>query len=205
MLIYSSLGIDAKDHMGVPKRLAEIRGEILSKDLQVIAEALKFFSSEDHAESGYALEMLCKLRDMVDRGRKAVQEVHLLPNVPHSVDNYMSEAASCFRYGFDLACVSLCRAALEAALKDRLKEKCGPKAIMEWNNDKELWEEANLSKLIDKASRNDQVLKFQEQAHEIRKAGNKCAHGKLNGEQVKRAALEVLVHSRLIVQDLYRT
>ena len=108
-LIYSSLGIEAKDHVGVPKRLAEIRGEILSKDRQAVADALKYFSSGAHAEDGYALEMLCKLGDMVDRGREAVQEVHLLPRVSHSVDNYMSEAASCYRYGFDLACISLCR------------------------------------------------------------------------------------------------
>lgn len=204
-LIYSSLGIEAKDHMGVPKRLAEIRGEILSKDRQAVAEALKYFSSGAHAEDGYALEMLCKLGDMVDRGREAVQEISLLPRVPRSVDNYISEAASCYRYGFDLACISLCRAAIEEALKYRLKEKFGREAIVEWNKDQERWEEADLSKLIDRASSDYEILQFQQQAHEIRMAGNKCVHGKLKGEQVRCAASEVLIDSRLIVQDLYST
>ena len=88
-------------------------------------------------------------------------------------------------------------------MKDRLKEKFGRSAIQEWNKDQERWEEADLSKLIDRASRDYGILQFKQQAHEIRMAGNKCVHGKLKGEQVRRAASEVLVDSRLIVQDLY--
>ena len=193
-LVYASLGIEAKDHMGVPKRLTKIRGEILSKDRQAVSEALKYFSSGGYAEDGYALEMLWKLRDVVERAQKAVKEVHLLSKVPASVDNYMSEAASCFRYGFDLACVSLCRCVLEEALNDCVGKSYGREAT----------KGVKLREKIDMAVKLGILnSKLKSTAHRIRQSGNKCAHGSLNEEQAKRTALKVLKNSQEIVRDLY--
>lgn len=194
MLVYASLGIDAKDHMGVPKRLTEIRGEVLSKDRQAIAQALKYFSSGAYAEDGYALEMLCKLGDVVDRAKKATKEVHLLPKVPRSVDNYMSEAASCFRYGFDLACVSLCRCVLEEALNYRLDEAYGRAAT----------KRLILRDKIDTADRLGVLNStLKPTAHRIRESGNKCVHGNLSEDEAKRTALRVLKDCQEIIRDLY--
>ena len=140
--------------------------------------------------------MICKLKDVVDRVQKAVPEVHLLPKVPRSVDNYMSEAASCFRYGFDLACISLCRCALEEALKDRISTSCGRAVI----------EQTNLYELINTAAGNWLKIldsKLQAKAHAIRVSGNDCVHGNLSEEQAKRTALTVLKSCRMIIQHLY--
>ena len=197
-LAFSSFGIEARDHMGVPKRLAKIRGEILSKDRREVAETLKLVGTW-RDEEAYACEMLCKLKNVVDRAQKAVPEMHLLPKVPRSVDNYMSEAASCFRYGFDLACISLCRCALEEALKDRISASKGRTFIEVPGVD--------VNKLIDWAAGPLKVLdpRLQAKAHEIRVSGNDCVHGNLSEEQAKRTPLRVLRHCREIIQDLYST
>ena len=69
-------------------------------------------------QQAYAFEMLNKLKLVVDRSKQeAVQEILLLKNVPEGVDDYMAEAAACFRYGFDKACLSVCRTVLEESLK----------------------------------------------------------------------------------------
>jgi hypothetical protein len=205
------LAIEAGDHMGIPKRLAKLRrkrafNSIPLDEVVAVGEAwAKLETSETKKaayEIAYAYEALNKLKDMVDRGQNAVQKRHLLLKVPRWVDRYMSEAASCFRYGFDLACISLCRAALEESLKDRLKEEFGPQAITEWNKDQKKWDDVDLCKLINRASKY-KILKFPEESHNIRSAGNKCVHGELQEEQVRPTALEVLFLCRLITQDVY--
>ena len=198
-LFCSSLGLEARDHMGVPKRLAKLRSELFSKERQSVVDALKE-SFPGEIEWGYAYEMLSKLKDMVDRGKEAVQEIHMLPKVPRPVDRYMSEAASCYRYGFDLACVSLCRSALEEALKARLNEEYGPKAIEPGRGKVDL----GLEELIERAiTFSVLVSQFRQIAHEIRKSGNKCVHGSFREKDVRHTALEALVNSRLIIQSIW--
>ena len=187
--------------MGVPKRLAKLRRELLSKDRQAFAEALNALSL-GASQDAYAFEMISKLGDMVDRGRQAVQEAHLLPNVPRWVDRYMSEAASCFRYGFDLACVSLCRSALEEALKNRLIKKVGRETIEPLEEGKR--RAIPLVDLIIMAVLLSILTpQLEQSAHDIRTSGNDCAHGRLKGKQVRDAASEALINSRLIIQMMY--
>ena len=195
-LFWSSMSLDARDHMGIPKWL-EIRRKMSSKDRQEFANAL----TEDgnwRIEEAYAFEMICKLKDVVDRVQKAVPEVHLLPKVPREVDNYLSEAVACFRYGFDLACISLCRCVLEEALKHRISESNGRDFVEAPGMD--------LTKLVDWAAGSiSKVLdpRLQAKAHAIRVSGNDCVHGNLSEEQAKRTALRVLKSCRMIVQHLY--
>ena len=193
-LFWSSISLAARDCIGVPIWL-EFRRKMRPKALRELAEGLTKAGNRG-TEEAYAFEMVSKLRDLVDRAQKAVPEVHLLPKVPRSVDNYLSEAAFCFRYGFDLACISLCRCALEEALKDRISTSCGHAVIRQ----------TNLDKLIDTAAGNRLKIldsKLQAKAHEIRREGNNCAHGNLSKEQATRTAFRVVKDCREIVQHLY--
>ena len=195
-LISSSVSLDSRDRMGVPKWLGKIPSKTLAKDRQKWVKDL----TEDGnwgIEEGYALEMLSKLDDMVDRAQKAISQVHFLPKVPREVDKYLSEAAACYRYGFDLACISLSRCALEEALKHRISASCGPAYI----------QQTDLKALIDLAAGN--LLRFldpklQAKAHKIRVSGNDCAHGSLSEAQSRRTAVKVLKDCREIIRDLYR-
>ena len=182
--------------MGVPKPLAKLRNELFSKDRQLVVDALKeAFPGE--IEWGYAYEMLSKLKDMVDRGKEAVEEIHMLPKVPRPVDRYTSEAASCYRYGFDLACVSLCRSALEEALKDSLEgevESLTREQIKQYEL-KQLIDTATSWKILDR--------QHNQMAHKIRTSGNVVVHGDFKGRNVRRIAKEALFNSRLIIQSIW--
>ena len=71
----------------------------------------------DALESHYATEVLGKLDTIVSR---ALRLEHLpLSTAPNSsVKRYFRKAHDAYLYGFDTACVALCRAIVEAALKD---------------------------------------------------------------------------------------
>ena len=200
------VAIEAGDHMGIPKRLAKLRrkrefGSIPLDEVVAMGEAWAKLEMLETKEAVYAIayayEALNKLKDMVDRGQQAVQEKHLLPNVPPPVDRYMSEAASCYRYGFDLACVSLCRSALEEALKDSLGEKVESLR-------REQLKECELKQLIKSAT--DWNILDREHSHmadKIRKSGNSVVHGDFKAKDVRHIAKETLFNSRLIIQSIW--
>lgn len=210
-MFLAALGIEAKDHMGVPKSFRQLRSALveLSENPLVANELLDKLvpadADDETLQKAYALEMLRRLDDMVERGRKAVQESHLLETVPESVDKYIKEAAACFRYGFDLACITLCRTALEDALKDRISEKIGPK-FTKMLDEKRGIVDADLSVLIERATGQAKVLNpvLKTEAHNIRRWGNDCVHGGTAAKDVKETALKALVDIRLIFSDMYQ-
>ena len=193
--------------MGIPRRLAKLRrkrtyGSIPLDEVVAVGEAwakLDMLEARETAyEIAYAYEALNKLKDMVDRGPKAALERHLIPKVPHPVDRYMSEATSCYRYGFDLACVSLCRSALEEALKDSLKRAL--------DLTREQIKQYTLRQLIDLATRCrilDQDQRHDRMAHQITNLGNDFVHGDLKEMDVRPTALDVLFDIRLIIRHVY--
>ena len=94
--------------------------------------------------------MLNKLSQVVDRSKqKAVQEILLLTNVPEGVDDYMAEAAACFRYGFDKACLAVCRTALEEMLRRRIECDHGRRAIQTYDSHRKRFVDKDLRTLIE--------------------------------------------------------
>ena len=206
------LAIEAGDHMRIPERLVKLRrkrefGSIPLDEVVALGEAwakLETLTTKEEAyEIAYAYEALKKLEDMVNRGPQVTEKRHLLPKVSRWVNRYMSEAASCYRYGFDLACVSLCRFALEEALKDRLSKDFGSEAIKQCEPGKGKRERV-LTDLIEMAARYNLLdPQLKKKACAIKTSGNECAHGKLKGRQVRQVALDALADSRLIIQCVY--
>ncbi|MDE2926104.1 MAG: DUF4145 domain-containing protein [Acidobacteriota bacterium] len=118
----------------------------------------------------YAFEMLSKLGMVADRSKtEAVREILLLENVPERVDDYMAEATACFRYGFDKACLAVCRATLEQVLKWRLASD--GKRIQK-----------NLYNLIEDARKWKYLTgELARAAHDIREWGNGAVHNSQRG------------------------
>ena len=159
--------------------------------------------------------MLLKLKQVADRSKeKAVQTMLSLENVPEAVDDYMAEAAACFRYGFDKACLAVCRAALEVSLKERIVCEYGECAVKESKVvdgvkkefTKDLWV------LINEARDDYNYLDIHlaKSAHQIRDWGNRAAHGPDNAklpskEQVEKfQATEALLQTKRIISRLFR-
>jgi hypothetical protein len=73
----------------------------------------------DSLDSKYAHEVLNRLPKILDRATQLdVISIARMPN--KSVRDYFEEAHNCYLYGFNNACLVLCRAILESALKERL-------------------------------------------------------------------------------------
>ena len=210
----SAIGVEARDRMGNPRATKALRSlyEIICDEdtksfREFMEELLPSHADTETLQQAYAYEMLKKLDDMVERSRNAVQKMHLLEKVPDSVDRYMEEAAFCFRYGFDLATLSLCRAALEEMLKQEIPRKLGPKGLKYLDKEKNGEVDASLWLLIERASTPMARIippQLGETAHDIREAGNDCVHGKLEEEEAKRAAIYVLEKTRLILSQVYQ-
>ena len=71
---FTSLGMEARDQMGVPERLAKLFDGNIPKEFRRALTG----AGDRGAEEAYALEMLGKLKEVVDRAQKGVPEMHLL-------------------------------------------------------------------------------------------------------------------------------
>ncbi len=221
-MFLSNLGVEARDRPSGPvirktnpdllKTLTEIFSdrpspqEFLRQRVPEVGVGL---------EEAYAFEMLNKLDQVVGRSKqKAVQEILLLEDVPEGVDDYMAEAAACFRYGFDKACLAVCRTALEEMLKKRIECDHGKRAIQTYDKRRERWVDKNLYTLIEEAHKqygpkqqwskylNDQLAGA---AHRIRRWGNGAVHGSstIPRDEVKSKAQRALLHSKQILEHLW--
>jgi len=209
----SAIGVEARDRMGNPRAKEALRrlyeafcDEDTESFREFMEEHLPPDADAETLQQAYAFEMLKKLDDMVDRGRTTVQEMHLLEGIPGPVDRYMQEATACFRYGFDSACISMCRAALEESLKHRISKEHGEKSIRTVDQYGRTVNES-LSTLIDTANKQYGYLdaELAKYAKNIRDWGNDCLHGKMPRLETRTWAKKSLFQTRLVLSVLYQT
>lgn len=208
------LAVEARDRpSGVPPRdpsgpgaleaLAMVFDDHLdpSDQRELFRAILPASADTETLQQAYAFEMLNKLDQVVDRSKQeAVQEILLLENVPERVDDYVAEAAACFRYGFDKACLAVCRAALEQILKWRMASDGKPVQ----KNLHDLIEAAHAWKYLD-----DRLARA---AHDIREWGNGAIHDSRRGNIpisrstergfILKLAEEALLNSKRILRHL---
>lgn len=177
----------------------------------------------DTLQQVYAFEMLNKLDQVVDRSKqKAVQEILLLENVPEGVDDYMAEAAACFRYGFDKACLAVCRTALEESLRRRIECDYGRDHVQTYDRGLRRLVDKGLSTLIEeahqkygpkrpwekpRATRRPTYLtdQMKNAADRIRRWGNGAVHGKsgIPSGVVESRARKALLYSKQLLRHLW--
>ena len=184
-MFFSCLAAETRDRPSGPgdefiKRAAGLSGDkalatIFDKALrppnhQFFRSVLPETADTETLQQVYAFEMLNKLGMVADRSKtEAVREILLLENVPERVDDYMAEATACFRYGFDKACLAVCRATLEQVLKWRMASDGKPA-------------QNNLHKLIEDARKwNYLTGELARAAHDIREWGNGAVHDSQRG------------------------
>lgn len=116
----------------------------------------------------YAAEFKERFPHMIERG----QELRLIPagkGVPDHIRHYLEEASRCFIYGHFLASLLVCRSAIEAAAKDRLRDNRYERELSEV--------EDSLKSILDLALEKGLIDKIiWGAAQDIRKMANKAAH-----------------------------
>jgi hypothetical protein len=131
-------------------------------------------------------------RELVHMIPRAVAKASLLQRleieqIPYAaVQRYFTEAHRCYLLGLNTACVAVCRAILEAALKDKL----GPQ-----NSFDDLLDESE--GILDA----ERLL----WANRVRSAGNLALHNqdKFQGKYSDTGVEEILLNTRKIIEDLY--
>ena len=173
-----------KDYQAAIKALAECFDDRPDPH-ELFRKVLPESADPETLQRAYAFEMLSKLDRVADRSKQeAVREILLLENLPQEVDDYMAEAAVCFRYGFDKACLAVCRAVLEESLKCRSGRRQSRKKTLY-----DLIDEAKTQGYL-----NDTLAKV---AHQIRCWGRDAVHGPKKGT-VSKAELECRAHGALL-------
>lgn len=217
--------VEAMDHLRAPATIFERFVEKLDsssplreidlttreereKSVELQREFFKDMNIEDPPDKlrlqVYAQEVLGKLSDMVERSYALGNKQHLMLHLPESVDNYMAEAAACFRHGFDRACLIMCRAGIEEGLKRRISKDHGKEELKIF--DKGRWRNKLLWELIRDASEKYKYFSWapmEKFARDIKNLGNRCVHGVLSKSELREAAEEALFNTRFIVSTLY--
>jgi hypothetical protein len=133
----------------------------------------------------YSYQLVSRLEQVVERA-SALDPVQLKVS-SDSVKALFQAAHEVYLYGFDIACIALCRGLIDHALKDKLAVEPS--------------ERPALRKLIDRAAR-AQLLAGRERAcaERVEEAGNKAMHDLFN---LRRTAQEVLNCTRRVLNELY--
>ena len=221
-MFLTNLAVEARDRPsgGLFKQDCQAVIEVLSECFEdrpnpreLFRRALPKSADTETLQQAYAFEMLNKLEQVVDRSKEeAVQEILLLKNVPEEVDDAMAEAVACFRYGFDKACLAVCRMVLEESLKRRIvrgrdESDHDESRIKTVKNGRIVHK--GLETLITEAHKQYEYLNdpLAKASNRIREWGNGAVHGSKKGKIPKKKfesrARQVLLQTKQILTYLW--
>jgi len=145
----------------------------------------------------FAVELLTKLDPLVQRAME-VRGIFIDDEPPKNIRKYLAEATRCYLYGFYQACISLCRATIEAVLELKLKEKGWNISILTEDGKGEI-----LAAMINAAKEEGIIDEtMSKHAHLTRKRGNYCLHQRQIYTSKK--ALECIRYTREILEFIYK-
>lgn len=133
----------------------------------------------------YSYQLVTRMEQVVERA-SALDPVQLKVT-SNSVKALFQAAHEVYLYGFDIACIALCRGLIDHALKDKLSVPPS--------------ERPALRLLIDRAARANLLeARERDRAERVEEAGNKAMH---NLSDLRRTAEEVLNYTRTVLNKLY--
>jgi hypothetical protein len=160
------------------------------------AESVLEAKTSEGLGAACADKYLKEFRDMFPEMVKRANELRMVPaskNAPESVSIYLVEATRCYIYGHFLACLIVCRSAVEEAVKQRLVAT-GKRQEVEGSKSLE-----TLLKLAENAGL--LVGRRLEYANTIRKKAGKAVHGREIPTDSE--CVDALKKTRGILEQLY--
>jgi hypothetical protein len=133
----------------------------------------------------YSHQLVARLEQIVERA-SSLESVKIRV-ADHSVKTLFLQAHEAFLYGFDSACIALCRSLIEHALRDKLGVSRKDKKNLQF-----MIEEAEEKKLLDGVA--------EASAQSVEEAGNHIMH---NIPLLRSTAQTVLDHTRIVLNKLY--
>lgn len=133
----------------------------------------------------YSYQLVTRLEQIAERA-SALDPIQLKV-ASDPVKDLFQAAHEVYLYGFDVACIALCRSLIDHALKDRLSVPPNERPAL-----RSLIDRARRARLLDEPERHS--------AEEVEEAGNKAMH---NLSNLRRTAGEVLACTRRVLNKLY--
>jgi len=133
----------------------------------------------------YSYQLVDRLEQIAERA-SALDPIQLKVT-SDPVKDLFQAAHEVYLYGFDVACIALCRSLIDHALKDKLSVPPNERPAL-----RSLIDRARRAKLLDEPERHS--------AEEVEEAGNKAMH---NLSNLRRTAGEVLACTRRVLNKLY--
>ena len=179
--------------MGLPRLLLSSR--LSSTNLAEMLKAEEFLAAqgtflEESFDDFYTRQLLEQVPKYVDRTSK-LRSLIVQDPLPNEVRLYATESATCYIFGHWLACIGLARAALDAALRDRLSARGETQFPFKLDR---------IVKLARKVGVLDGPL--EEMAQRVRRAGNEVLHQRAKAGP--RLAFNRLADLRGVLLHLYR-
>ena len=145
----------------------------------------------------YAQEISNLFPKMIRRAEQ-LRIVTTQEKAPPIVQRYIEEASKCYVYGRFIACIIVCRSAIEFALRDRLQAWGQQQALIEMKNQRSdsLWNLIELARLRFPGS----ALPTLDDADEIRKAARDAVH---LAQPKLEVCKDVFTRTRGVLGELY--
>jgi len=142
-------------------------------------------NSSEELDLYYSYQLVTRLEQIAERA--AALDPIRLRVTSDAVKDLFQAAHEVYLYGFDVACIALCRSLIDHALKDRLSVPPHERPAL-----RSLIDRARRSNLLDESGRHN--------AEEVEEAGNKAMH---NLSNLRKTAREVLDCTRSVLNKLY--
>ena len=141
---------------------------------------------------------------LLGRISKKLPDLEALPNMeraPKKTRDYIAEATRCCLLKLDLACIALCRACLEHGLSDILTDSMKDELKDKIENNRRFRQAPNaLKALIEVCGNNGKLIGCQDDAEQVRNAGNDILH---LHDSSKWDAWKILSSTRKIIGVIY--
>jgi hypothetical protein len=159
---------------------------------------LRQWNHDDDRVTDFYLEFLGKrFEGMIDRAER-LSSLTVRVQAPPDVQRYLTEASRCFIFGQYLACLVVCRAAIEFALGDFLQRiGKGPEINkLQERNEDGLWGRISIARSLKQWNLSITL----DTAWQVAKSANIVLHEKeINSEKCK----ELFFRARGVLRDLY--
>ena len=142
-------------------------------------------NNTDQLDRYYAYQLVARLEQIAERA-SALEPVQLKV-ASEPVKDLFRAAHEVYLYGFDVACIAMCRSLIDHALKDRLSVPPSERPAL-----RALIDRARSGDLLDESGRRS--------AEQVEEAGNKAMH---NLSNLRWTAGEVLACTRKVLNKLY--
>lgn len=168
------------------ERLLDAGGET-SGNKRTLGDAFADWKTTNYLDRHYSYELVARLPQIVDRA-SVLERVQHKEVANETVRRLFTEAHEVFLYGFDNACIALCRSLIEHALREKLRVPRKEKRRLEF-----MIQEAEEKGLLDNIESTS--------AEAVEAAGNHIMH---NIPMLRSTAQTVLDHTRNVLNKLYR-